>query len=76
MQLGSCIAVAEVQAGSYSSDSPHRLGTSICLGAAPEKWKRKKKNLYCWSSLVAQMVKDLALSLQQLLLLLWCGFNP
>ena len=25
---------------------------------------------------VAQQVKDLALSLQQLALLLWCGFNP
>ena len=28
------------------------------------------------SSLVAQQVKDQELSLQQLGLLLWCGFNP
>ena len=29
-----------------------------------------------WSSLVAQRVKDLALSLMWLWLLLWCGFDP
>ena len=35
------------------------------------------KHLYLlWSSLVVQQVKDLALSLQQLGLLLWHGFDP
>jgi len=34
MQLGSCIAVAMAQAGSYSSDSTPSLGTSICLSVA------------------------------------------
>ena len=28
-----------------------------------------------WGSLVAQQIKDLALLLQQLSLLLWCGFD-
>ena len=30
----------------------------------------------CFSDLLVQWVKDLALSLQQLCLLLWCGFDP
>ena len=31
---------------------------------------------WLWSSLMAQQVKDQALSLQLLRLLLWCGFDP
>ena len=34
------------------------------------------KNKAFWSSLVAQWVKDLILSLQQLRSLLWCGLDP
>ena len=36
MQLGSRIAVALAQAGSYNSDSTPSLGTSICPGCSPE----------------------------------------
>ena len=46
--LGSCIAVAVVEAGSYSSDSIPSLGTSICLRCSPQKEKKKKKKLFCW----------------------------
>ena len=49
-QLRSHIAVAVVQASSYSSDSTPSLGTSICLGCGPKKQsinqstvKKKKK---------------------------------
>ena len=35
--LGSCIAVAVVQTGSYSSDLTPDLGTSICHGCGPKK---------------------------------------
>ena len=35
MQLGSHIAVAVVQAGSYRSDLTPSLGTSICFGCGP-----------------------------------------
>ena len=41
----------------------------------PWKW-RLRSETYSMSSLGAQWVKDLALSLQWLWLLLWCGFNP
>ena len=41
-------------------------------GVALER-KNKKR---CWSSLVAQQVRDLVLSLQQFGLLLWYGFSP
>ena len=37
------IAVALVQAGSYSSDLTLSLGTSICCGCGPKKKKKKKK---------------------------------
>ena len=43
MQLGSCIAVAVVKAGSYSSSSTPSLETSICLGCSPQKTKNQKK---------------------------------
>ena len=43
MQLGSCIAVAVVQAGSCSSDLTPSLGTSIGHGYGPKKKKKKKK---------------------------------
>ena len=43
MWLGSVMAVAGVEAGSCSSDSTPRLGTSICLGCGPKKKKKKKK---------------------------------
>ena len=44
-QLGSAVAVAVavVEAGSYSSDSAPSLETSICLGRCGSKKKRKKK---------------------------------
>ena len=42
-QLRSGIAVAVVQARSYSSDSAPSLGTSICLGCGPKKKKEKKE---------------------------------
>ena len=38
--------------------------------------KKNKIKIKIKSSLVAQQVKDSALSLQQLRLLLWCGFHP
>ena len=44
MQLGSGIAVAVVQASSYSSELSPSLGTSMCCRCSPIKTK-KKKNL-------------------------------
>ena len=46
-QLRSGVAVALVQAGSYSSDQTPSLGTSICLRSNPRKGKKThtKKNL-------------------------------
>ena len=41
MQLGSCIAVAVVQAISCISDWVPSLGTSICRGCDPKKQKKK-----------------------------------
>ena len=35
MGLGSCVAVAVVSTGSYSSDGTPSLGTSICHGCSP-----------------------------------------
>ena len=43
-RLGSGIAVAMVQASSYSSDSTPSLRISICHGCGPKKTKKKKKN--------------------------------
>ena len=37
LRLRSCIAVAVVQAGSYSSDLTPSLGTSICCRCGPKK---------------------------------------
>ena len=50
-RLGSCVAVALVQAGSYNSDWTPYLGTSMCCRSGSrkgKKTKRKKKkgNLY------------------------------
>ena len=42
-RLGSHIAVAQVQASSYSSDSTPSLGTSICCRSSPRKGKKTKK---------------------------------
>ena len=42
MWLGSCVAVAVVQAGNYSLDSTPSLGTSICCGCGPEKHTNKQ----------------------------------
>ena len=39
MQLGSGVAVAVTEAGSYSSDSTPSLGTSVCHGYGPKKTK-------------------------------------
>ena len=48
MWLGSSVAVALAQYGSYSSDSTPSLETSICRGSGPRKMakrqKKKKKN--------------------------------
>ena len=37
MRLGSCIVVAVVQAGCFSSNSTPSLGTSICCRCGPKK---------------------------------------
>ena len=42
-QFGSHIAMAVVQAGSYSSNQTPSLGTSICCGCSPEKTQSQKK---------------------------------
>ena len=42
-RLKSHVAVALVQAGSYSYDSAPSLGTSICFGCRPKKTKGKKQ---------------------------------
>ena len=42
-QLRSCVVVAVAQAGSCSSNQIPSLGTSICHGCGPKKWKKKKK---------------------------------
>ena len=43
MRLGSCVAVALVLAGGYSSNSTPGLGTSICRGSGPRNNQKKKK---------------------------------
>ena len=43
MRLGSGVAVAVVQTGSYSSDLAPGLGTPKCCGFGPQKTKDKKK---------------------------------
>ena len=58
MQLRSHIAVAVVQANSYSSDSMPSLGTSICFGCSPKRPKNKLSGV----SIVAQWVKNLTMS--------------
>ena len=45
MWFGSHVAVAVVQAGSYSSNSIPSLGTSICLRYGPKNTEKKKKCL-------------------------------
>ena len=42
-QLGSCVAVAVVQAGSCSSDQTPGLGTPYAVGAALKRQKTKTK---------------------------------
>ena len=42
-RLGSCVAMAVMQAGSCSSDLTPSRGTSICCGCRPKKTKKKKK---------------------------------
>ena len=44
MQLGSGVAVALAQAGSYSSDLTPNPGTFTCCKCGPKKPKKKKKN--------------------------------
>ena len=46
-QLGSCVAVAMVQAGCYSSNSTPSLGTFTCCRCGPKKKKKKKDFLNC-----------------------------
>ena len=43
MWLGSGVAVAVVQAGSYSSDETPSLGTSICCQCGPKKQQTNKQ---------------------------------
>ena len=43
MRLRSCVAVAVVYAGSYSSDSTPSLGTSICCGCTTKERKKGRK---------------------------------
>ena len=40
MRLRSCVAVAVVEAGSYNSNSPPCLGTTICPGCGPKKQEK------------------------------------
>ena len=42
-RLGSCVAVAVVKAGGYSSNWTPSLGTSICRGSDPRNGKKMKK---------------------------------
>ena len=42
MRLGSHVDVAEVQAGSYSSDLIPNLEISVCLWCGPKRQKTKK----------------------------------
>ena len=51
MHLGSCIAVALVQAGSCTSHSTPGLGTSICRRGGPKKQKKLKFNVKVSASL-------------------------
>ena len=46
MQLGSCVAVAQVQACGYSSDSTLTWEPPYAASAALERQKRKKKKEY------------------------------
>ena len=50
-QLGSCVAVAVVQAGSCSSDSTPSLGTSICHRFSP---KKTKGGHHCYHDIVTE----------------------
>ena len=43
IRFSSPIAMAVVQAGSYSSNSTPSLGTSMCHGYSPKKTKKKKE---------------------------------
>ena len=43
MRLGSCVAVAVVEAGSCSSDLTPSLGTSTCCRCGPERKKKEKE---------------------------------
>ena len=56
--LRSCVAVAVVQAGGYSSDSTPNLGTSKCCRSSPRNGKKtkkkKKKNFGSGVPVVAQ----------------------
>ena len=45
-RLGSCVAVAVVQAGSCSSDWTPSLGTSTCHGSGPRKGRKTKKKVH------------------------------
>ena len=45
MLVGSDVAVAVLQASSYSSNSTPCLETSICCGYGPKKTKKKKKKI-------------------------------
>ena len=55
MPLGSCIAVAEVQAGSCSSDSTPSLGTSMHCRCSCKK-PNKKENSTCTRSSINSKV--------------------
>ena len=43
MGLGSCVAVAVVEASGYSYDWTPSLGTSICCGCGLKKMKKDKE---------------------------------
>ena len=51
MQLGSHIAGAVLEAGSYSSDSTPSLETSMCCGCGPQKTKKKRTFMSHWAHL-------------------------
>ena len=47
LESGMAVAVAVVQAGSYSSDSTPGLGSSICCRCSPKKTKKEKRSNHC-----------------------------
>ena len=65
MRLGSCVSVALVWAGGYSSDSTPSLGTSTCHWSSPRKDKKKKKVFVKKEEALKQKLPSTSQGLQQ-----------